>query len=188
MSGANCSLSESALELRRAFDHSFSKTESIDARPLADFLAIRLGNEPYAIRLAHIARLVVRIPITPLRTGVPYLLGLVGLRASTVPVYDLRAILGCSTSVAPEWMVIVAAIPIALAFDAFDGHLRLSPDAIAPRDGNGSSWEHARDVVRAADHLRPIVSVPSVVDQIKNFATARSLTEGAMIHASPLDV
>jgi chemotaxis signal transduction protein len=168
VSGVPGSLSESALQLRRAFDQSFSEAESVDARPLADFLAIRLGNEPYAIRLAHVARLVVRIPITPLRTAVPHLLGIVGIRASTVPVYDLRAILGCSTLVAPEWMVIVAAIPIALAFDAFDGHLRLSPDAIAPRNGNGSSWEHARDVVRTGDQRRPLVNVLSVVDQIKH--------------------
>ena len=65
-------------------------------------------------------------------------------RCSALPVFAARScrstacatLLGHSGTQAPRWLVIAAAAPVALAFDAFEGHLRASADAILPQQSH----------------------------------------------------
>ncbi|HEV7990441.1 MAG TPA: chemotaxis protein CheW [Gemmatimonadaceae bacterium] len=168
MSGLAFPVFTTAAQLRRAFDHSFTVARSFETPRLHDFLSIRLGTEPYAMRLEQVARLVAGITITPLPTTAPHLLGIAGSRGAIVPVYDLRSLLGCSTADVPRWIVLVATtlLPVALAFDVFEGHLRVPGDAIALGPTETSSWQQTPDVLHAPDHLRPIVNVPAIIDWI----------------------
>lgn len=156
-----------ASALRLDFDRSFAEPPPAPAPPLEDFLAIRVGTDPYAVRLAEVARLLVDGAVTRLPTPAPELLGITSFRGAIVPVYDLRALLGYPVAETPRWLAIAAQVPVALAFDAFDAHLRLSREASAPSAGGEPAREHLRGVLRADDRVCPIVDVRSILEAIK---------------------
>jgi len=143
--------------LRGDFDRSFAAPPPAAATALTDLLAIRVGGDPYAVRLADVSALVVDRQATPLPAAAPELLGVAGLRGLVVPVYDLATLLGYPGAPAPRWLVLAAGTPpVALAFDGVDGHLRVPPEAIAaPQASTG-------EVVRTADGVRIVVDLPSV--------------------------
>jgi chemotaxis signal transduction protein len=157
-----------AIELRLAFDRSFSEPIRYDSIPTEDFLVIRVGSEPYAIRLAEIAGLSVNKEITPLHRRSIALLGLAGFRGTLVPIYDLHALIGYPMTEAPRWLVIASAASVAFAFAAFDGHLRVSRDAVIPPSGGEHSRNHIREFIHWRDHTRPVVSIRSVLDNIRS--------------------
>ena len=119
--------SATAAQLRRAFDQSFAEAARTETAALVDFLAIRQGADPHALRLADIAHVLPLSTITRFPSQLPELLGVIGFRGAIVPVYDLRMLLGYVRQEPARWLVITAAWPLALAFDAFDGHVRVPP-------------------------------------------------------------
>lgn len=163
MSGA----SRTAAQLRQAFDRSFAEPLHGATEPQEDFLAIRLGGDAHAIRLVDIANLLPLIALTRFPSPVPELLGITGFRGVIVPVYDLGALLGYAAQEPPRWLVFAAAGPVALAFEAFEGHLRLARSARAPQHGADSSPRHVQEVLRTSDQIRPVVSVASILETIK---------------------
>lgn len=172
----------SAAQLRHDFDQSFAQApqEAPEAAGSEDYLAIRLGADPHALRLAEIASLAPLAALTRVPGPCPELLGLIGSRGRLVPVYDLRALLGYAapalprqapggppgTQGLPRWQVVLAAQPVALAFDGFEGHLRLPRQAAAA--DSGQTHRHVREVLHAGPAgVRPIVSLESVLEVIR---------------------
>lgn len=174
MTGMDSPLAGRAAELRRRFDRSFA--EPPRGRPAAtvDLLAIRLGGEPCALPLAAVAGLFADKKFTRLPQAVPECLGIAGFRGSVVPVYDLRALLGGGAGGAPpRWLVVAAGSPVALAFDAFDGHLRMPLDALAPLRPGESARPHVRELTYASAAevpLRSLIDLESVVAAIRQRA------------------
>ena len=167
MNGNASPLAQRAVELRRNFDRSFA--EPPRGRPAAplDLLAIRLGGEPYALRLAAVAGLFAGKKLTRLPQATPEFLGIAGFRGSIVPVYDLRVLLGGAAGAAPRWLVVAAASRVALAFDGFDGHLRLPPEGIAQQERADAARPHVRELARVAGLPWPIVDLASVLAAIR---------------------
>ena len=159
-----------AAQLRQDFDGSFAKPLHGETEPQEDFLAIRLGADAHAIRLADIANLLPLTALTRLPGPIPELLGITGFRGAIVPVYDLGALLGYAAQEQSRWLVIAAAGSVALAFDAFEGHLRLARSASAPQHSTESSRRHVQEVLRTSDRVRPVVSVASILETIKTMA------------------
>jgi chemotaxis signal transduction protein len=155
-----------AEELRRAFDRSFADAPRVDTdATYVDLLAIRVGGDGYALRLAEVAGLFVDRVVSPLPTSVPELRGLAGFRASLVPVYDLAALLGYPTADAPRWLVSMAGVvTVALAFDRFDAHVRVAHGALAVADAGARG--HVREVARTSDGVRAVLHLPSVLEAI----------------------
>jgi purine-binding chemotaxis protein CheW len=178
---SEASTASRAEELRRAFDGGFARPPGAGARDTEEILAIRIGADPYALRLAELAGLHAGKAITPLPGDVPGLLGIGGFRGALVPVYDLRALLGLGGlggggggaigAAAPRWLVIAAAAPVALAFDGLDAFTRVPRDAVAVHDGAAPG--HVRHAVRTPDGMRPIVDIPSMLDAIRARARPR---------------
>ena len=54
----------------------------------------------------------------------------------------------------------------ALAFETFDGHLRVTPDAVMPREGGEQAERLVREVVVTDERVRSIVHLPSLIDAI----------------------
>lgn len=169
MSSIDTSAEGRAAELRRAFDRSFAEPPARWSAVLDDLLAIGIGAEPFAVRLRDVSGLFADKTITALPSRVAELVGVAAFRGAVVPVYDLRPLLGYPVTEASRWLLVVAATAasssVALAFDRFEGHLRVAPDMIAaeaPREHSG----HVREVVRYAGMARPIVDVPSIIDAI----------------------
>jgi len=169
MSGDGRPPSETALELRRAFDRTFAEAPRAEPIPFEDLIALRVGADGYAVREGEIAGLFKDRPVTPLPTPVPGLLGIAALRGGLFPVYDLASLLGHPRS-EPRWLVLAKARdPLALAFDAFEGHLRVPRERVTAA-GPGGVVRHAERAVRVGDAARPILDVVSIVREIENRA------------------
>jgi len=159
-------LADRAQQLRRAFDRSFAAPAHFDATPKEDLLAIRSGSQVLALRLAEIGGLFADKKITRIPGRVATLLGIAGFRGAILPVYDLGMLLGQAKGKASRWLVIAASAPIAFAFEGFDGHLRISKDAIFPQEA-GERAIYVRDCARIEGVVRPILNLPSVLDAIR---------------------
>jgi chemotaxis signal transduction protein len=165
-------------DLRRAFDGQFAVARAPERAALEDLLAIRIGEDRYAIRLAGITGLFADRPVTPLPTLVTELLGIAGFRGTPTPVYDLRLLLGYSTvstvgTGVPRWLVLVPVpipgpVPVAvgLAFDHFDRHLQLPSTALVAGDQTEADRRHIRGIAQTPDGILPIIHIPSLLDAI----------------------
>ncbi len=170
MSAHEDDLAGRAAALRREFDRAFAEPPRVTVTDLEDFLAVRAGPDRYVLRVAELAGLFADKKVLRLPTPVPELLGIAGFRSAVVPVYDLRALLGYGVGAATRWLALTKRGPIALAFDAFEGHLRVPREQIASDGGRGA---HLRGVLRTADSVRPIVDLVSVLDAVERRARAQ---------------
>ena len=150
--------------LRDAFDRSFTEPPSPELAHTEEFLAVLIAGHAYALRVGEIGGLFADKVVAPVPSAVPHLLGVAGLRGTIVPVYDLGALLGYPSRAAARWLVLARSRePVALAFDAFERQLVLSP-----RDVISGTRErpHVGGAVRTLDGLRPIADLASVLDEI----------------------
>ncbi|HYM71932.1 MAG TPA: chemotaxis protein CheW [Stellaceae bacterium] len=156
-----------AATLRGAFDRSFAEAHPPDPPPSEDLLAIRVGTEPYALRLSEIAGLFADRKITPLPRRASALLGIAGFRGAIVPVYDLHVLLGDTPAETARWLAMAAEAPVAFAFAAQEGHLRIPCAAIVPHRGDEPTHQNIRDFARTPDGVRPIVHLSSVIGAVR---------------------
>jgi chemotaxis signal transduction protein len=167
MSELASAVSGRAAELRLAFDQSFADPVGLDTATTQALLAIRVGAEPYAMRLSEIAGLFAGRKITHVPCRDAALLGIAGFRGAIVPVYSLAVLLGHSSAPTPRWLVIAAAAPVAVAFESFEGQLLVSADAILVAQSRGEMRGCVREFVRTQKFSGPIMHLPSVLDAIK---------------------
>jgi chemotaxis signal transduction protein len=166
-----------ALEMRAAFDRSFAEPPRTEQNPLQDFLGIRIGTDPYAIRLADITGVFADRPITRLPTTDSAFLGIAGLRGAVVPVYDLGAFLGYPPGESRRWLVLVDGTALALAFEAFEGHLRLPQAAVAAEVGQARSRAYTPQALHGVGSVRPIVQVTAIFHAIEQGTQRRGRHE-----------
>jgi len=167
MTARSSALSEKAVALRAAFDRSFAERARLQTSTHADFLTIRLGTHPFALRLADVASLVTDREITRLPGPRAELIGIAGFRGAIVPVYDLGALLSYPASPAPRWLVVASAAQVALAFEAFDGHMRVAADAVTPGDGKGPAGTYVREVLQWGGVACHIIELAQVIEAIR---------------------
>lgn len=160
-------LSETAETLRRSFDRSFAEAPRPPGEPPEDFLSIRVAGEVYAVRLAEVAGLYADRKTVPLPSPLPELLGIVSVRGTISPVYDLAALLGHAAGDTGRWLLLTGRNEvIALGFSGFDGHFRSARSDVARQDGAQSPGRPVREIVRAGDGVRPIVDLTSLVETL----------------------
>jgi chemotaxis signal transduction protein len=173
-----------AAHLRRDFDRSFAAAPVESEGRFEDLLAIRVGSDPYAVRLREVAGLFVDRTTVPVPGPVAELVGVAGFRGTLVPVYDLRALLGHPSHEPCRWMLLTAAKPlrdgstnaVALAFDHFERHLRLPASTIAGRNAKGRTRQ-GNDIVHAEGIARPLVDLPSLLEGIAQRAQEANLQQ-----------
>lgn len=163
-------LTERATELRSAFDSAFAAPVRADPTVKQDLLAVRVGPEPCAARLSEVAGLFVDRRITRMPTSDAALIGIAGFRGAIVPVYSLCTLLGHSSTQPPRWLVIAASAPIALAFDLFEGHLRVPADAIMPQQSCERMRGYAPDFVSSEGVVRPVLHLASIIEALDTSA------------------
>jgi len=172
MSEASTGIADRAGELRRAFDRSFAEPLTHAKAGKDDVLAIRIGAEACAIRLADITGVYAGKKITPLPGHAGPFLGFAGFRGTVVPVYSLRRLFGHVAEETQRWLVIAAKAPLALAFDAFEGHLQTSSSDIVVKNTQDVSQAFVSGFVRRADLTRAVIDMPAILDAIQNLTTA----------------
>ena len=165
--------------LRADFDASFADPPRAEVAGHDDLLAVRAGGVKYALRLIQAAGLFPDRPVTRLPGPRPALLGVAGFRGAIVPVYDLAAVLGTRRTAAassasatvPRWLVLAAGNPpVALAFEALDGHLRVPREELVEEPAGHGPHGCLRGIVTLADGARPIVDVPAVRAAVQSAA------------------
>jgi purine-binding chemotaxis protein CheW len=155
-----------AAALRRDFDRSFTVAPLGAEAAKLDLLAVQMGTKRFALRLSDIAGLFADKKIVDVPGAGPTLLGIAGFRGAIAPVYDLQKMLGLGAGHAPRWLVIAAAAPVAFAFEAFEGQLRVSPAAIRAQTADDAHGV-TTSFVETDGVLRPIIELSSVLNTIK---------------------
>ena len=169
MTGDGRALRTDAAEMRRAFDQTFAAPEPPPAGASDDFLAVRVGGHPLALRVLELARVETRRKVVALPGSDPWLLGLVTALGKVVPVYSLELVLGLpATPAAKPWLAVCGReAQFGLAFDALEGYFRVPrADVLGATDPQA----YARQAVRAAGTLWPVVALPAVAAAIRERA------------------
>jgi chemotaxis signal transduction protein len=166
-----------ALEMRTEFDRSFAEAPRTEQLTMQDFLGIRVGADPYAIRLADITGLFADRRITRLPSADPAFLGIAGLRGAVVPVYELGAFLGHPPGEVWRWLLLIGGTSLALAFEAFEGHLRVPRAALAAQIGQVRSDVFVQEVLQAGSAVRPVVQVTAIFKAIEQGTPRRGHNE-----------
>lgn len=160
-------ISQKALELRLAFDSAFAEPAQTASAALDNFLVIQIACCPHVVRLSDISSLLPLKMVRRLPSRLPALLGITAFRGAVVPLFDLRMLMGYAVGEPPTCIVITANTPVGLAFDAFDRHLRYPREACAQLISAELARPHIREVLRCGDMPRPVVSIPSVLETIR---------------------
>lgn len=170
MTQGNSQLAEAALVLRREFDLSFAQAPGRGTEQRASLLAIRIGGDPYAIRVADINGIHADCHIMALPTPIPELRGVAGFRGQMVPVYDLAALLGYARCASPRWLVLLGQRrreALALAFESFEMHFSVphtdgvSPPGDVPSQP-GPARPHVLDAVSEQGRVWPVIQLQSL--------------------------
>jgi purine-binding chemotaxis protein CheW len=164
---ATSHVSHRAQQLRHDFDRRFGMRPSVDEEISENLIAIRIGEHQFAIRLSEIAGLHADKTITRVPGANATMLGIAGFRGEIAPVYDFASLLGYARSENPRWLIVSKQAPVAFAFEAFDGHFSVGPQAIRPQQSQDGVRPHVRDFVQTDAGLRPVIAVSTLVNSLK---------------------
>ncbi|HVY29131.1 MAG TPA: chemotaxis protein CheW [Polyangiaceae bacterium] len=161
-----------ALRMRDEFDRSFAQAPELAKPSAVDLLQIRVGERRYAVRLADVAAVHAERRVVAVPTPDSKLLGLVGLRGSIAPVFDLALALGHERATGPRWLLeLRAAKPCALAFSELEGHLRLPAEQLTAGAGEGGRF--AGNAATEAGPL-PVIDLSAVYAEVTGQGTQTS--------------
>jgi purine-binding chemotaxis protein CheW len=151
--------------LKRDFDRAFAAPARTVQEAYEDALAIRVGGEAYAIRLADVAALGARPAPVPLPSRRPECLGLVSQGGSLAALYSLAALLGLGAST-PRWMVLLkGGTGLALGFEGYEGYARIPLSEIAPL-ADGAKRRHVTRAAGRGAVTRLIIDIPSILNEL----------------------
>jgi chemotaxis signal transduction protein len=159
-----------AAELRNAFDQARAIPFSAGAvERVESLLSIRVSGDPYAIRVGEISGLTNDRKVVAFPSSIPELLGVAGIRGGLVSVYSLAMLLGYSREAGQcRWLVLCGAEePVGLAFSDFEGYLRVPLTQVYATDQRDAARAHVKHVLRAADLVCAVVSIPDILELIK---------------------
>jgi chemotaxis signal transduction protein len=151
-----------ASTLREEFDRAFTEPARAGGEPEIGLLALRAGGEPLLVRVLEAAGLLPARPVVPVPGRRPELLGVVGVRGAVVPVFSVARLLGRADAGAPAWLVLAGgAERVALAFEAFEGHVVAAPGDVRPL---ADPAPHLAGAVRVGRDARPLLAIPSLLN------------------------
>lgn len=142
-------------------------------------LLIRVGGDPFAIRLRDIGGLIAKSIMVPVPASGNNLLGLAGIRGSIVPVFGLAPLFGYPQAAdGARWIVLCASEePIALGFAEFEGYRRLPASSILSDEGPRGAREYSPETARMDNGHRPVIDIARVVASIRKRNTLDRLPQ-----------
>jgi chemotaxis signal transduction protein len=159
-----------AAELRNAFDGARALPFLSEVREqIENLLALRVAGDAFAIRLSEISGLATDRKLVAFPSPVPELLGVAAIRGRLVPVYSLAALLGYSAqSSQGRWLMLCGTEePVGLAINDFEGYVRVPLAQVYTAEQKDAASAHVKHVVRAADMVRGVVSIPLIMEIIQ---------------------
>lgn len=166
---ARLSPQERVRALREDFDRSFSLAPSQELEGFESFIAVRLGGDPYLLRIHDVAALATRPRIVPLPSRRPEFLGLTSHGGSLAALFSLSLLLGYGRSSSPaRWFILTRqANTLALGLEEYDGYARVRISELHAV----SEAAQRPFAVQAAGHaggVRLIVDVPRIVQALSS--------------------
>jgi chemotaxis signal transduction protein len=164
---------QSAASLLRAeFDASFAEAPPEQAEGVQDLLAIRIGGDPYALRMADISRLAAGCGPVPWPTHAAAFSGLVGLRGEILPLWDLASLLGYApTGRHTRWLAASNEAPHwAAAFEHFEATVKAPRRELSPYSGAGPGLGFADQLCSTGGILRPVLNFQKLSQSIRQGA------------------
>jgi len=158
-----------ATAMRRSFDGAFALPVGDAVEASADFLAVRIGGDAYAIRLSEIAGLHVDLNVVPVPGPAPHLLGIAAIRGAMAPLYSLAGLLGYPQAANARWIAIIKTPHfLGLAIDAVEAHARVadSQQQFNDRADGPRARRHVLGAVQAAGAIRPILHISQLIQSI----------------------
>lgn len=168
MSGSNA-FERRAHELRAAFDRSFAAPPQSGLVETEDLLAIRVGGDPYAVRLRDISGLIARRTLVAVPGGAAGLVGIAGIRGDIVPVFSLSVLLGYGEDAEPPpWTVLCGTEqPTGLGFAEFEGYLRLARSAVHADENLHAARKYVKELATTEAEARPVIAIPQILTDIR---------------------
>lgn len=163
-------VSYSAAILAEEFDRNFAAAPPGEIAQAENALAVRLCDDPYAIRAGEVAGLFRDHRVVQLPSREPALLGVAGFRGRIAPVYDLGVLLGYPARVLPRWLLLALGGEVALAVTSFEGQLSLSHGDVAAPTDQSTGRSFIRGAVRTNALMRPIVDMRLLFEEIRRRA------------------
>jgi chemotaxis signal transduction protein len=173
------SLANRAADFRNTFDNAYALPRvSGENAAGEDFLAIRIAEDGYAIRLREISGLVKGRRIVACPSHVPEFQGIAGVRGTLVSVYSLPALLGYHIDIerAPWLLLCDREESVGFAFTEFTGFARALPGQIHSESGSKApSTQSARtaQVLRVGGEVRAIISIHRLLERCVGQAKTR---------------
>lgn len=158
-------LERRAVELREAFDRSFTLPLAVQARDEVELLVIKAGGASYGIRTSELVGLEADRKIVPLPSARAGLLGLCSAHDEVVAVFELAVVLGGpAASSRPRWIALHRDRElVALAFDELLEVRRVAAGDIAPP---GPQPEHpgtSRPAMQVGAEVIHVIDVSAIV-------------------------
>lgn len=169
-----------AAELRNAFDRQRAVPFASKAdEQVESLLAIRVSRDAYAIRVSEISGLANDRKIVAFPSPIPELLGVAGIRGGLVPVYNLAALLGYTVEADQARWLLLCGIeePVGLAVNDFDGYIRVPSAQVYAVGQKEAARACVSHVIRAADMVRAVISIPLLRDGIQRRCGNRSASK-----------
>lgn len=129
------------------------------------FTTFRIGQDEYAIDIMSVREIKGWTATTVLPNQPPYVLGVLNLRGTVVPIFDLRCRFGLGlTNTTPSHVIIIARVherTIGLLVDAVSDILTVTPDQIrsVPEIERGDTTEFVSGIINVNDGMVVILSL-----------------------------
>lgn len=129
------------------------------------FTSFRIGDEEYAIDIMAVREIKGWTETTALPNQPSYVLGVLNLRGTIVPIFDLRCRFGLGlTEATRSHVIIIAKVnerAIGLLVDAVSDILTVTPDQIrpVPELDRGTTAEFMNGIISVADSMVVILSL-----------------------------
>jgi purine-binding chemotaxis protein CheW len=138
----------------------------------------RLGDGRYAVEIAAVREIIRPQPITVVPLAPPFVVGVLNLRGSIVPVLDLRR--RCGLAAAPQTrdsrvvVVQVEGVTVGLQVDSVSEVVSLSPDCIEPAPSliDGGREQLLLGVARLDQHLVMLLDLGAAVTTVGQATSA----------------
>jgi purine-binding chemotaxis protein CheW len=138
---------------------------SADSSNSSQFTTFRIGNEEYAIDIMSVREIKGWTDTTVLPNQPNFVLGVLNLRGTIVPIFDLRCRFGLGlTTATPSHVIIIATVndrTVGLLVDAVSDILSVTPDQIrpVPEIDRGASTEFMSGIININDTMVVILSL-----------------------------
>ena len=146
------------------------ETSVLGPDPDQQVVVFRLGDGSYAVDIAAVREIIRSQPITVVPLAPPFVVGVLNLRSSIVPVLDLRR--RCGFPAAPQTrdsrivVVQVEEATVGLQVDSVSAVVTLSPNCIEPAAGliGGGREQLLRGVARLDQSLIMLLDLKAAVN------------------------